>query len=45
LLVGGVPVVALCGAIVVFAFAAAPDHLKRQGRFGGGGAAVSWSAT
>lgn len=44
LVVMGPPIVVLCGAVVVFAFALAPDHLKRQGRFGGGGVTVSWPA-
>jgi uncharacterized membrane protein YgcG len=40
----GPPIVALCVAVVVFALALAPESPKRQGRFGGAGASVSWTA-
>jgi uncharacterized membrane protein YgcG len=35
---------AMCAAIAVFVFSMAPDHLTRQGRYGGGGVTVTWPA-
>jgi len=40
----GLPMVLLCFGVVVFMFSMMPERFTRQGRFGGGGVAVTWPA-